>query len=197
MSCIIPRRRRAFARALVVCLLALTHSVAFRASTSGVVISEFRVRGPQGGNDEFIELFNAGSSPVAIGGWKINGSNNAGTTSTRVTISTGVTLNPGCFYLLTNTAASGYSGAVTGDQNYTTAVTDDGGIGLLTAANAVVDAAGLSNGSAYKEGSPLASLGSSNLNRVIRYHRVRRPWRSAVAVEGVVSSHSLSSQGCR
>ena len=86
MSCILPRGRRAFAGAVAVGLLALTHTVTFRASTSGVVISEFRVRGPQGGNDEFIELYNAGSAPVGIGGWKINGSNSSGTTSTRVTI---------------------------------------------------------------------------------------------------------------
>src|SRR5206468_5155533 len=55
------------------------------ASSSTVVISEFRVRGPNGGSDEFVELYNVSTAPVPIGGWKVNGSNNAGTTSTRAT----------------------------------------------------------------------------------------------------------------
>lgn len=46
---------------------------AVRASSSSVVISEFRTRGPNGGNDEFIELYNGSSSPVAIGGWEVKG----------------------------------------------------------------------------------------------------------------------------
>src|SRR6185369_1933112 len=134
------------------------------AASNSVVISEFRVRGPQGGKDEFIELYNLSSSPVNIGGWKVNGSNNAGTTSTRATIASGVVINPGCHYLLTNSASSGYSGNVTGDQTYSTGVTDDGGIALLNGAT-VIDAVGMSAGSAYKEGTPLASLGSTNANR--------------------------------
>src|SRR5262245_45980451 len=158
-----------FFRALVVCAavagFCLHRSDSVRASASGVVISEFRVRGPNGGNDEFVELFNASASPVAIGGWKINGSNNAGSVSTRATITGGTTLPAGCYYLLTNTAAGGYSGAVAGNQTYSVGITDDGGIALLDGSNGVIDQVGMSAGSAYKEGSTLASLGSNNLNR--------------------------------
>jgi len=138
-----------------------------RATSSTVVISEFRVRGPNGGSDEFVELYNLSASPVAIGGWKINGSNNAGTISTRVTIGASVVLNPGCHFLATNSSANGgpYSGAVPGDQTYATGITDDGGIALLTSSDVIVDQVGLSAGSAYKEGTPLASLGSQNVNR--------------------------------
>ncbi len=57
------------------------------AASSTVVISEFRVRGPSGGNDEFIEIYNLSASPVNIGGWLLRASNNAGTVSTRATIS--------------------------------------------------------------------------------------------------------------
>src|SRR4051812_49456731 len=42
-------------------------------SSNGVVISEFRFRGPAGGNDEFVELMNTSSGPVAIGGWQLQG----------------------------------------------------------------------------------------------------------------------------
>src|SRR5438309_2362417 len=60
--------------------------------STGVVISEFRTRGPNGASDEFIELYNLSSGSINIGGWKINGSNSLGTVSTRVTISTGTSL---------------------------------------------------------------------------------------------------------
>lgn len=132
-----------------------------------IVISEFRVRGPNGANDEFVEIYNLSFSPVNIGGWKINGSNNVGTTSTRVTITAGTTLNAGCHYLVTNSSASGgpYSGSVVGNQTYGTGITDDGGIAILLPDNTIVDQVGMNTGSAYKEGTPLTSLGNSNLNR--------------------------------
>jgi endonuclease G len=159
-------------RALFVCaalLLAFVNSADHvHAVSTTVVISEFRVRGPNGGNDEFIELYNASGSPVSIGGWKVSGSNNAAVTSTRATITSGTTLGAGCFYLLTNAAASGYSGSVPGNQTYAVGVTDDGGIALLDGSNAIIDQVGMSLGSAYKEGTILASLGTttaSNLNR--------------------------------
>src|SRR5690349_1851951 len=110
--------RSTFVRSLLVCAAVatfLSQGDAVRAVSTTIVISEFRVRGPNGGNDEFIELFNASSSPVAIGGWKINVSNNAAGVSTRATISAGVTIQPGCFYLLTNSATGGYAGAVAGN----------------------------------------------------------------------------------
>jgi hypothetical protein len=134
------------------------------AVSTDIVISEFRTRGPSGGNDEFVELYNLSANPVNIGGWKINGSNNAGTTSTRATVPANTTLNPGCRFLATNNAASGYSGVVAGNVNYASGFTDDGGIALLNASNVIIDAAGMGAGSAYKEGTVLAAIGS-NLNQ--------------------------------
>jgi uncharacterized protein len=160
---------RRFFHAAVLALLAaaIFPSDAIRAASTTVVISEFRVRGPNGGSDEFIELYNMSTAPVNIGSWKVNGSNNAAGTSTRATIPINTVLNPGCHYLLTNSSTSGgpYSGSVTGDQTYATGVTDDGGIGLLNASSVVVDQVGMSVGSAYKEGTILSSLGTTNLNR--------------------------------
>src|SRR6188768_2699978 len=100
------RRRIATVPASSVLFLALALTAVAvavpRAVSTTVVISEFRVRGPNGGNDEFVELYNLSSSPVAIGGWKVVGSNSSGTTSVRATITAGTTLDPGCHYLLTN-----------------------------------------------------------------------------------------------
>ncbi len=149
-------------------LLALAGSAhAFAASTT-VVVSEFRVRGPVGGSDEFVELYNKSASPVAIGGWKLRGSNASGTISTRATVPAGRILGPGCHYLFTNSSTSGgpYSGPVVGDQTYGTGVTDDGGLALTLADDVtIVDQVGMSTGSAYKEGTPLTNLGSTNLDR--------------------------------
>ena len=134
-------------------------------STAGVVISEFRTRGPAGGNDEFVELFNASAAAVDISGWRIWGSNNAGTNSVRATIPLSTTLGPGCYYLATNTAASGYSGVVPGNVTYTTGITDDGGIALRRANDSFVDQVGMSAGSAFGEGTRLATFGATNGDR--------------------------------
>src|SRR2546428_3884861 len=112
-------------------LLTVPLAAPAQAASTTVVIGEFRVRGPNGGSDEFIELYNLSSSAVNIGGWKVNGSNNAAGTSTRATIPVGITLNAGFHYLLTNSSTSHgpYSGSVPADQTYGTGITDDGGIG--------------------------------------------------------------------
>jgi P pilus assembly chaperone PapD len=123
---------------------------------SNVVISEFRFRGPTGGNDEFIELYNPTTSPIDISGWLIRGSNNGGTVSTRATISAPIILRPGQYYLVANT---GYTGSTAADQTYGTGITDDGGVALtLPDTTTIIDQVGLSNGSAYQEGTILPSL---------------------------------------
>jgi predicted extracellular nuclease len=124
-----------------------------------VVISEFRFLGPAGGNDEFIELYNPTASPIDISGWLIRGSNNAGSVSTRATIPASTILAPGQYYLIANNASGGYSGATSANLTYTTGITDDGGVALtLPDGVTIIDAVGLSAGSAYKEGTPLIPL---------------------------------------
>lgn len=167
------RQSRVFAASAIVILAVfafmvfLSFSFRVQAVSTNIVISEFRVRGPNGAADEFIELYNLSGAPVSIGGWKIRGSNNTGGVSDRATITAGTTLQPGCHYLITNSSTSGgpYSGSVPGDQTYTTGITDDGGIALTLPDNTIVDAVGMSTGSAFKEGTVLASLGSSNTDR--------------------------------
>src|SRR4051812_50199906 len=65
-------------------------------SSNGVVISEFRFRGPAGGNDEFVELMNTSSGPVAIGGWEPQGcASGTRAPAARVTGPAGGTLQAG------------------------------------------------------------------------------------------------------
>ncbi len=130
-----------------------------------LTITQFRVRGPAGGNDEFVEVQNTGTAALDVSGYKLNASNSAGTTGTRFTFPAGTSVAPGCFLLLANTAASGYSGSVTPDLKYSTGVTDDGGLALLDTSGALIDQVGLSAGSAYKLGTPLATLGSTNADQ--------------------------------
>lgn len=146
-------------------LLLVGAASTFAAQAADVTIDQFRVRGPVGGNDEFVELFNAGPATLDLAGYKFNASNASGTVGTRLTFPEGTKLAPGCHLLLTNSASSGYSGSVPGDLTYGSGVTDTGGLALLDAGGNIVDQIGLSSGSAYVAGTPLASLGSSNVDR--------------------------------
>ncbi len=121
-----------------------------------LVISEFRTRGPNGASDEFVELYNNSDTPIEISGWKIRGSSNSGNISTRLTIASDTVLPARGHFLATNSA--GYSGSVTGDQTYSSGIANDGGIALATASDSIVDAVGMSAGSAFREGMHVAPL---------------------------------------
>jgi predicted extracellular nuclease len=118
------------------------------ASPSGIVISGFQVRGPAGGNDEYVEIRNTSTSTVSIAGWKLQGCASAspGTASTRATVGS-VSLAPGQYYLFVNNGSAGYSGSVPGDATYGTGFTDFSssnfaGIQLLNASDAKQDGVG-------------------------------------------------------
>ncbi|WP_293373534.1 lamin tail domain-containing protein [Nevskia sp.] len=117
---------------------------AFAQAASGVVISQFAVRGPAGGNDEFVEIFNTSSAPIAIGGWTLQGCANGtpGNPSVRTTVPAGTVLLAGQYYLFANTAAAGYSLGVAPDATYATGFTDFSAAGFsgirLVAGNSIV-----------------------------------------------------------
>jgi len=81
--------------------------LAAQAASTGAVVSEFRTRGPNGGNDEFVEVFNPTAVPIDVSGWKIRGSNATGAISDRVALPAGTTLVPGCYLLIVNTGVVG------------------------------------------------------------------------------------------
>jgi predicted extracellular nuclease len=137
---------------------------AAQAASPNVVISEFRTRGPAGGNDEFIELYNRSTSPVPIGGWQILGSSNTAPTGARATITAGRMLDPGCHYLVPGSA---YSGSVAGDQaGYGTGISDNGGVAIALPDGTIVDQVGVTTtGTAYREGTALTTQLSTNADR--------------------------------
>jgi hypothetical protein len=140
------------------------HTCSAPSGSAGVVISEFRTRGPNGGLDEFIELYNKSGNAIDISGWKIKASNNAGAVGTRITIPANTTLPAHGYYLVTNAGSLGYSGSVVGNQTYATGISDDGGIAITTGGDQVVDQVGMSSGSAFKESRVLSPL-TTNVDR--------------------------------
>lgn len=152
---------------LMIMFLTGAGMIAPRSAAAAIVIGEFRLRGPNGGNDEFVELFNRGTVAVDLGGWRFKGSSAAGVVSVRATIAAGTVLGPGCRFLLANSGGS-YSGATPADVTYGLGIADDGGVAITMADDTIVDQVGLSLGSAFGEGAPLAPL---TLNQDRSYER--------------------------
>ena len=121
-----------------------------------IVISEFRTSGPNGNEDEFIELYNPTNGDIDISGWEIHISDDSGSTSPYATIPLLSILTTGQHYLLVN--STGYLGGY--DHNYTTGIPDTGGIALI-ASSVEIDKVGMDAGSAYYENTPLSPLPSN------------------------------------
>jgi hypothetical protein len=131
---------------------------------AGIVINEFRTRGPNGGNDEFVELRNATSAVIDIGRWKLMLSERSLALTALATLPAGIVLNPGCHFLLTRSAKAENYGGPSGDHTFTAALLDDGGIVLQRADGTAVDAVGMSY-EAWYEGIPLPAFGKANMDR--------------------------------
>lgn len=161
--------------AAAVAVLSPVQGVLSAQGSTGIVISEFRFRGALGGNDEFVELFNAGTAPIDVSGWQLRASNNnvPAAVSTRATIPANTTINAGCYYLVANTSTSGgFSGGVTPNLTYTTGIADDGGIALTTTSTTtIIDQVGYGANGAFGEGTRLGAGPTTNVNRGIE----RRP----------------------
>jgi hypothetical protein len=121
-----------------------------------VVISEFRTRGPNGVNDEFVELFNPTGAPVNIGNWLIRQSSGCASVITnQVTIPANTILLAGQHYL---TAASNSSSVTGADQVFTPGLVDNGGIALINLSGLIVDQVGMCISTLYHEGMNLEPL---------------------------------------
>ena len=112
-----------------------------------VLISEFRLRGPGGANDEFIELYNNTDTPLAVAttdgssGWALAASDGV----TRFIVPNGTLIPAHGHFLGVNSTAyslaaypAGNDGAepttATGDASYTTDIPDNAGIALFRTA---------------------------------------------------------------
>jgi len=162
--------RRHPARALLVSVAAALAMLSlWSASAAAMQISEFRMRGPNGANDEFVELYNESSQPVTVStsdgsaGWAVAASDGG----IRFVVPNGTVIPPRAHYLGVNSVGYSLAGHAAGDRSYTMNIADNAGIALFrtsTAANFTVanrlDAVGSSAEAnmLYKEGTGYPSL---------------------------------------
>jgi Lamin Tail Domain/Collagen triple helix repeat (20 copies) len=107
-----------------------------------------------GAANEFVELYNRGTSAVDLSGYKLAYRSAAGTSDvTLATIPSGTTLAAGGFYLF---GGSGYAGSATPDQSFSTGLSaTGGGVALRDANGAIVDSVGYGDAvNAFVEGHP-------------------------------------------
>jgi len=114
------------------------------AASDTIILSEVQFRGEEGGNDEFVELRNISSAPVAIGNWILQGcAGGSGAPSNRTTVPAGTSVPAGGAYLFTHSAGSL---AFAADRTYGTGFSDDGGARIVDAAGTAVDGVASSDG---------------------------------------------------
>jgi hypothetical protein len=102
-----------------------------------LIISEFRLRGPAGAQDEFIELYNATNAPLAVSSASGTGLAVAASDGVaRCTVPNGTLIPARGHFLCVN--SSGYSlanyggtGAAAGDTGFSTDIPDNAGIALF------------------------------------------------------------------
>jgi hypothetical protein len=148
-----------------------------------VMINEFATRGPDGATDEFIELYNACSTPANVAGWQIRYRSASGTSDTSVSVFPAGSSIPANGYFLW--VHSSFSGDKTGWPTSGSGMADNGGLGLYTntAANGglLVDAVGFGTGSnIYYDlgGGPTVTLTAANVsNGLTSVARIPNGWR--------------------
>jgi subtilisin-like proprotein convertase family protein len=134
-----------------------------------IIISEFRVRGPNGANDEFIEIYNNSGTAhtVAASGGGTGYAVVASDGTTRCTIPNGTVIPNRAHYLCTNSIAYSLAGSATGDATYTTDIPDNAGIAIFNTSVAAnftlanrLDAVGSTSeaDTLYKEGTGYPAL---------------------------------------
>jgi Lamin Tail Domain/Collagen triple helix repeat (20 copies) len=126
--------------------------------TSGDIrVNEFMTGSTGAASNEFVELVNAGTAAVNVGGYKVAYRSAAGTSDTTLaTIPDGTTIPAGGFYLL---AGSGYLGSHAPDQTFSASLaTTGGGLAVRDAAGAILDSVGYGEATnAFVEGHPAAA----------------------------------------
>ena len=108
---------------------------------SAVRVNEFATGTTASATDEFVELFNAGTAPADLSGYKLVYRSGAGSSDVSLaTIPDGTMLPPGAFYLF---GGSGYAGAKTPNQAFSAGIAASaGGVGLRNTAGTLVDSVG-------------------------------------------------------
>ena len=141
-------------------ILPIDEPPALVASAGQLVISEFRVRGPNGQNDEFIEIANVSGADHTVAALSGSGYGIAASDgTTRCSIPNGTVIPNRGHYLCVNSVGyslasypAGNGTTATGDATYTTNIPDNAGIALFN---------NNSGGGAYILANRIDAVGSS------------------------------------
>jgi hypothetical protein len=155
------------------CLFMLILS-ASQVAQAQIIISEFRVRGPSGAGDEFIELYNNSGADHTVAGGGTGYAVAASDGVARCVIPNGTVIPNRGHYLCVNSTAyslasypAGNGTTATGDATYTTDIPDNAGIAIFNTSVAVdftlanrLDAVGSTSeaNTLYKEGTGYPAL---------------------------------------
>ena len=139
-----------------------------------LIISEFRVRGPNGANDEFIELYNNSGADHTVAGGGTGYAVAASNGVARCVVPNGTVIPNRGHYLCVNSVGyslasypAGNGTTATGDATYTTDIPDNAGIAIFNTSVAAnftlanrLDAVGSSSeaNTLYKEGTGYSAL---------------------------------------
>jgi hypothetical protein len=152
------------------------------APATPLIISELRLRGPAGANDEFVEIYNNSNSDVTVNafdgsaGFAVAASDGVA----RFTIPNGTVIPARGHYLGVNSVAyslasypAGNGTTATGDATFTADIPDNAGVALFNTSNAAnftpanrLDAAGSSSeaNALYREGAGYPPLVAFNID---------------------------------
>ncbi len=134
-----------------------------RGDLCDLVISEVAAAGPNGASDEFIELYNASSQRVPLGGWVLKRVAESGTETTLNELPADAGVPPRGYFLYASGTAGGYSGttpadvvafAGTGNPKTLTLNNTGGGVRLYLPGSAVVSDAVAWGATGVGEGAP-------------------------------------------
>jgi hypothetical protein len=125
---------------LTIHMIVMAPAAEAQTATAGqIIITEFRVRGPSGANDEFIELYNASGADHTVTAASGTGYGVAASDgTTRCSIPNGTVIPNRGHYLCANSVAysigaypAGNGTTATADATYTTDIPDNAGIALF------------------------------------------------------------------
>lgn len=146
-------------------------------ATGPLIISEFRLNGPSGPNDEFIEIYNNSGVDHVVAGGGTGYAVAASDGGARCVIPNGTVIPNRGHYLCVNSVAYSLSANAAGDATYTTNIPDNAGIALFstsvgtnfTPANRL-DAVGPTSeaNTVYKEGTGYPALTASSIDYSLR-----------------------------
>lgn len=143
-------------------------------ASAQLIISEFRLRGPSGANDEFIELYNNSGADHTVAGGGTGYAVAASDGVVRCVVPNGTVIPNRGHYLCVNSLAyslgsypAGNSSTATGDATYTVDIPDNAGIAIFNTSVAAgftlanrLDAVGSTSeaNTLYKEGTGYSAL---------------------------------------